>query len=97
MTNQQGVIRILKQGLLKKDISLTKLLFNSLEKVSKAMYPVISKAEHSLFDLGLKAISMSGSGPAVFGLVSSRKEAYAVARKLKGKLGNCDVFVAKTV
>ena len=40
---------------------------------------------------------MSGSGPAIFGLVSSRKEAYAVARQLKAKKGNWDVFVAKTI
>ena len=97
LTNQQRVIRILKQVLLKKDILLTKLLFNSLERVSKSMYPVINQVESSLSDLGLEAISMSGSGPAVFGLVPSRKEAYALARKLKRKLGNCDVFVAKTV
>ena len=97
LTNQQRVIRILKQALLTKDILLTKLLFNSLEKVSKAMFPVISKVESSLSDLGIEAISMSGSGPAVFGLVPSRKEAYAAARKLKRKLRNCDVFVAKTV
>jgi 4-diphosphocytidyl-2C-methyl-D-erythritol kinase len=40
---------------------------------------------------------MSGSGPAVFGLVSSRKEAYAVAGQLKARKRNWDVFVAKTV
>ena len=60
------------------------------------MYPVVRKARDALSDLGLKAISMSGSGSAVFGLVSSRKEAYGVARQLR-KLGNWDVFVAKTV
>ena len=98
MRNHQSIIRILKSALLKKDILLlSKLLFNSLEEVSSAMYPVIRKVRFALSDLGLKAISMSGSGSAVFGLVSSRKEAYAIARQLKTKLDNWDVFVANTI
>lgn len=98
MRNHQSIIRILKSALLKKDILLlSKLLFNSLEEVSSAMYPVIRKVRFALSDLGLKAITMSGSGSAVFGLVSSRKEAYAIARQLKTKLDNWDVFVANTI
>ena len=98
MRSHQSIIRILKSALFKKDILLlSKLLFNSLEEVSSAMYPVIRKVRFALSDLGLKAISMSGSGSAVFGLVSSRKEAYAIARQLKTKLDNWDVFVANTI
>jgi 4-diphosphocytidyl-2-C-methyl-D-erythritol kinase len=98
LTNRQSIIKILKSALLKKDLSsLSEFLFNSLEEVSMAMYPVISKVKSLLSNLGLEAILMSGSGPSVFGLVSSRKEAYAVARRLKTKLGNWDAFVAKTV
>ena len=94
----QSLLRMLKSGLLKKDfLKLKLLLFNSLERVSSAVYPVISRVKSLLSDLGLEAISMSGSGPAVFGLVSSRKEAYAVARQLKVKEENWDVFVARTV
>ena len=96
-TNQQSIIKILISALLKKDmLLLSKLLFNSLEEVSAAMYPVVRKLKSILSDFGLEAISMSGSGPAVFGLVSSRKEAYAIVGQLR-KLGNWDVFVAKTV
>ena len=97
LTNQQSIIKILTSALLKKDmLLLSKLLFNSLEEVSAAMYPVVGKLKSILSDFGLEAISMSGSGPAVFGLVSSRKEAYAIVGQLR-KLGNWDVFVAKTV
>ena len=97
LTNQQLIIKILTSALLKKDMSLlSRLFFNSLEEVSVAIYPVVRKLESILSDFGLEAISMSGSGPAVFGLVSSRKEAYAIVRQLR-ELGNWDVFVAKTV
>jgi 4-diphosphocytidyl-2-C-methyl-D-erythritol kinase len=98
LTKHQSRIRILKTALLKKDlILLSKLLFNSLEHISQALHPVISKAKSVLYDLGLEAILMSGSGPAVFGLVSCRKEACSIARQLKAKMRNWDVFVAKTV
>ena len=97
LTNQQSIIKILTSALLKKDmLLLSKLLFNSLEEVSAAMYPAVRKLKSVLSGFGLEAISMSGSGPAVFGLVSSRKEAYAIVGQLR-KLGNWDVFVAKTV
>ena len=98
LANNQSIIKILKPALLKKDFSkLNELLFNSLEEITTAMHPVISKIRMTLSDLGLEAISMSGSGPAVFGLISSRKEAYAIVRQLKAKWGNWDVLVAKTV
>ena len=97
LTKPQSVIRILTALLSKKDItSLSKLIYNSLEKVSIAIYPVIIRMKRALSELGLKAILMSGSGSAVFGLVSSRKEAYEVLRRLK-KSGNWDVFVARTI
>jgi len=97
LTNHQSIIKILKVALLEKDLlKLSELLFNSLEQVSSAKYPVIRRSRLALTGAGIKAISMSGSGSAMFGLVSSRKEAYGVARKLR-ELGNWDVFVVKTV
>jgi 4-diphosphocytidyl-2-C-methyl-D-erythritol kinase len=98
LTKYQSRIRILQRALLKKDlILLGKLIFNSLEQVSQTLFPVISKAKSVLYDLGLEAILMSGSGPAVFALASCRKEACLIARQLKAKMRNWDVFVAKTV
>ena len=98
LTKRQSRIKMLKAALFKKDILLLgKLLFNSLEQVSVALYPMINKVKSTFYDLGLQAILMSGSGPAVFALVSSRKEAYAVARQLKAKKRDWDVFVAKTI
>lgn len=96
LTTRQSKVKILKLALLKKDMLLLDgLLFNSLESVTSAMHPVVRKIKSVLSNFGVEAISMSGSGPAVFGLVSSRKEAYAVARQLS-KFVSWDVFVAKT-
>ena len=98
LTKPQTVIKILKKALLRKDVvSLGRLLFNSLEQTSIAVCPVVGKIKKVLSELGLEAILMSGSGPAVFGLLSSRKEAYSKARQLKARKINWDVFVAKTV
>jgi 4-diphosphocytidyl-2-C-methyl-D-erythritol kinase len=98
LTSHKTIIRILTSALLEKDLFLAgRLLFNSLEPVGISRYPVIGRVKTLLSNLGVQAISMSGSGPCVFGLTSSRKEAYTVARKLEAKSGNWDVFVARTV
>lgn len=97
LTSRQLMVKILTSALLKKDIILlSNLLFNSLEPVTEALHPIIKKVKFILSDLGVKAISMSGSGPGIFGIVTSRKEAYAIARQLS-KLVSWDVFVARTV
>ena len=72
------------------------LLFNSLEGVTVRMYPQVRRIKDRLLSLGVKPVLMSGSGPAVFGIVSSRKEALSLSAKLKKHNGSWRVFVAKT-
>lgn len=97
LTSPQAMFRILKEAAFKKDISLLgRLLYNSLEPVAEIDYPVIKKAKSAFSNLGAKLILMSGSGPAVFGIFSSRKEAYLTAERIK-KIFAWDVFVVKTV
>ena len=72
------------------------LLFNSLEEITLRLYPAVQRVKERLEDLGLKSILMSGSGPAVFGIVSSRKEAVALSRKLKKQDRSLRVFVTRT-
>jgi len=67
-------------------------LFNSLEAVTLAMYPQVKRIKEKLKELGLKSILMSGSGPAVFGIVPSRKEAVRLYRQLKGVLREKENF-----
>jgi 4-diphosphocytidyl-2-C-methyl-D-erythritol kinase len=84
-------LAFLKKGLFK----VERLLYNSLEEVTTKIYPEVSRVKRELANLGLKAILMSGSGPAVFGIASSRKEAVTVGRQLK-KHVSWRVFVART-
>lgn len=97
LTTRKTLVKIIKTALCGKDfLQLNRALQNSLEPVARGIYPQIKKARKLLSDSGVKVIMMSGSGPAVFGLVSSRKEAYTVVKQLN-KLVSWDVFVARTV
>lgn len=97
LTKSHSDVRLLLLALKKKDFSLIGArLFNSLEQVSLALYPEIGYIKEKLRDLGLKSILMSGSGPAVFGMVSSRKEAVSLVRQLK-RIGRWQVFAARTI
>lgn len=77
--------------------SLTGILFNSLEEVTLKIYPQVKKVKDKLKYLGLQSILMSGSGPAVFGIVSSRREALRLYRKLKAASTLGEVFLARTI
>jgi len=70
-------------------------LFNSLERVSSRLYPQIKAIKEKLMQLGAKSILMSGSGPAVMAIVSSRREALSLSRQLK-KNSSWQVFVTRT-
>ncbi|HTZ11380.1 MAG TPA: 4-(cytidine 5'-diphospho)-2-C-methyl-D-erythritol kinase [Candidatus Margulisiibacteriota bacterium] len=72
------------------------LLYNSLEEVTARLYPEVRRIENKLASLGLKTVLMSGSGPAVFGIASSRKEAATIARQLKGKGRSWRIFLVST-
>jgi 4-diphosphocytidyl-2-C-methyl-D-erythritol kinase len=101
LTKPKYNVRILNLALRKKDLVLLgEVLFNSLEQVSAKLYPRIGCMRLELMRLGLKSILMSGSGPAVFGIVSSKKEAVSLSRQLKAGLGkennSCQIFVTRT-
>lgn len=101
LTKPKYNVKILNLALRKKDLVLLgKVLFNSLEQVSAKLYPRIRYIRLKLMRLGLKSILMSGSGPAVFGIVSSKKEAVYLGRQLKAGLGkgnnSCQIFVTCT-
>lgn len=84
-----------------KNRDLTRLgggLFNSLESITLGLYPEVRRVKKRLGELGLKSILMSGSGPAVFGVVSSKKEALSLRRQLrKEHHPNWQVFATRTI
>lgn len=58
------------------------IMNNDLEKVAFQKYPELAIMKKKLIVEGARGALMSGSGPAIYGLFSSRKEAEAVAQKM---------------
>ena len=89
-------VKILILGLRKKDPAQTaKALFNSLEQVTTRLYPELIDIRERLIAQGLKSMLMSGSGPAIFAITSSRKEAFSVFNQLR-RNRFWQVFVTRT-
>ncbi|MCU0665547.1 MAG: 4-(cytidine 5'-diphospho)-2-C-methyl-D-erythritol kinase [Candidatus Omnitrophica bacterium] len=76
--------------------SLKKLLFNGLEPVTFKLYPKVRFLKEKMRLLGMDMLLMSGSGPTVFAIASSKREAKAWAKLLKAQLES-SVFTAETV
>jgi len=84
LTRPEYNVNILTSALRKTDLLLTgKSLFNSLEPVSFALQPSIGYAKKKLVRFGMEAVLMSGSGPAVFGVVACRKRALTLYSQAK--------------
>jgi 4-diphosphocytidyl-2-C-methyl-D-erythritol kinase len=97
LTKPAPDVKILSLALRKRGFSLISGgLFNSLQEVTVKLYPQVPRIVHTLKSLGVKSILMSGSGPAVFGVVTSRKEAVTLKKLLKKKIGSWRVFVTRT-
>jgi 4-diphosphocytidyl-2-C-methyl-D-erythritol kinase len=58
-------------------------LRNDLEKPALMLYPEIEELKRRLIGMGVKAVSMTGSGPTVFGVFRNEKEAKTVYDYLK--------------
>lgn len=98
LTTREYDVTLLISALEKKDfIALGASLFNSLEAVTIKLHPELKRIKERLAKAGLKSILMSGSGPAVFGIVSSRKEAVSLYNRLRGVDDFWQVFMVKTV
>ena len=96
LTKPVNNARILISKLTKKPSSLGEGgLFNSLEQASERLYPKIRSVKQAFIKLGAKAVLMSGSGPSVFSIMPSYKEAVRVADCLR-KNKSLQVFVSRT-
>lgn len=69
-------IRSLQKG------DLNHAVFNCMEDIVFAEYPVVQEARRRLLDAGCIAAGMSGSGPTVFGVCRSRDQAIHVTQRL---------------
>lgn len=90
-------VRILIQMLKGKEAPLIrKFFFNRLETASFDFCPKLKHWKNALLDLGVEGIYMTGSGPAMFSMVSSRKEAVLLRRKLS-RFKDVDTFIVRTI
>jgi 4-diphosphocytidyl-2-C-methyl-D-erythritol kinase len=97
LTKSRDNVNIITYALRNSDLSLlSKYIFNTLEYRVLRDYPVISKIKERLESLGVNTLLLSGSGPAVFGLIDSRKEGESLRSKLK-KCKGWQVFVVRTL
>ena len=94
LTKPRYNVKILTSALRKNNPTLlNKAMFNSLEEITTKLHPQVEQIKESLRQEGIKSILMSGSGPAVFGLVASRREAEILSKQLKEKYEPWQVFV----
>lgn len=97
LTRTKDNVKIITLALRRSNTAaLRRALFNRLDEVTYAFYPRIRRIKERLMHMGVKSILMSGSGPAIFGIVSSRKEALSLARQLKRRCSFGEVFVTRT-
>jgi 4-diphosphocytidyl-2-C-methyl-D-erythritol kinase len=98
LTRQKSGVKIIVSSIKKKDLlSLNKAALNSLEPVTERLYPQVESIKNKFLVGGAQFMLMSGSGPAVFGIVPSRKEAVGLFRQLKRENRLWQVFLARTI
>lgn len=74
------MIRALQRGSLKE---IAENLVNVLETVTLKMHPALIEIKEQMKSLGASGVLMSGSGPTIFALTSTREEAEAIAGEMK--------------
>lgn len=87
------MLHTLKKGNL---TALDKHSYNSFESIVAKKYKEINQIKQALKSLGAHATLMSGSGPCVFGIAQSRKEAMTIAKRLQKGKKNWRVVVTST-
>jgi len=93
LTKKNQNVKIITLALKRKNLHLlSSALFNSFQSIAEGIAGDIPRIRDKLEKLGIKAISISGKGPAVFGIVTSRKEAERAKRLCSQYL----TFVVKT-
>lgn len=98
LTKPKYNVKILTLALINNDpVGITKALFNSLEPVTFGLYPEVKQVKERLLQLGVNSALMSGSGPAVVGITSSRKEALLLSKQLQQENSSWRVFPVKAM
>lgn len=77
--------------------AIIKYLNNDLERVTVERYPVLNEIKDQLKKFGALASQMTGSGPTVFGIFSTREAAEMACKKIMAKAPDYRVFVAENI
>ncbi|MCQ9207802.1 MAG: 4-(cytidine 5'-diphospho)-2-C-methyl-D-erythritol kinase [Omnitrophica bacterium] len=97
LTKAPGSVKIVLRALEKGDLTtLNKYTYNSFEQILRKEYKEIQKIKKALKTSGAVATIMSGSGPCVFGMAQTRKEAMDISNRLKAQEKDWQVIVAST-
>ena len=97
LTTGKSGVKLITSVLKKNDLFLlNRAISNSLEPVTENLFSEVRRVKEKLLAQGAQLIRMSGSGPAVFGIVSSKKEAVLLSRRIKKGNPFWNVFLAKT-
>ncbi len=97
LTKRPSSVKITLRALEEGDLTaLNKYGYNSFEPLLIKKYKEIGRIKKALKSLGAKARLISGSGPCVFGICASRKEAMDIKEKLRAQEKSWRVIVAKT-
>lgn len=95
LTKNEDNVNMLVRALKNFDLSRLKdYIVNDLEDVASKKLPKLLHIKEKLKKLGVGVFCLSGSGPAIFGILKSKKEAEQKARELKSR--NLQVFVVRT-
>ncbi len=84
----------MRKALEEKDLGgICERMENVLESVTVEKYPVIAKIKQLLLESGAENALMSGSGPTVFGIFTSKEKAEAAGEKLEQEKLGKQLFV----
>jgi 4-diphosphocytidyl-2-C-methyl-D-erythritol kinase len=85
LTKTKFDVKLLSHALRNADLQMMeKTLFNRLEQVTFKKHKLLKGIKQKISALGVRAVLMSGSGSAIFGLVENKKKAIHVKKKLQG-------------
>lgn len=98
LTKKSLGVNMLARALIhnRKEKAIATLLFNGLEEIVFPIYPIVRKAKETLSLSDTEGVLLSGSGPSVFALFNSRKEARRARDRMQGE-GKWQIFLTKTI
>jgi 4-diphosphocytidyl-2-C-methyl-D-erythritol kinase len=97
LTTALADVKIITSALRHKNYSrLGGLLYNSLQQITFGLCSEAERARRRLCDYGVAAALMSGSGPAVFGIVPSQRQAARIKSRLEKKEKGWRIFALRT-